>query len=236
MPPKKDTQGPCRSFPRPAIDSAQVPTTDSILVDFMSNDFQKKQDEQLSKIQASVIASCSPLVNLWSELDAQEMQGDKSELIPADVVLRSIQTTLTLIGNATNYISTLRRENIIKALPRSRENLAKILKQVTKQDSIGEGTHLFGENAMEEVSKRITTLESFRKSATKADPKKHKQESRFLGKGPAAKYGGRPGRPNWRLYNRNQAEGKVFQRHGNSHKGATRSQKYVHKPGSSSKQ
>jgi hypothetical protein len=78
------------------------------------------------------------------------MQGAKSELIPADVVLRSIQAiyTLTLIGNATNFIFTLRRENIIKALPKSRENLAKILKQVTKQDSIGEGTRLFGENVM----------------------------------------------------------------------------------------
>ena len=68
----------------------------------MANDFPKKQDEQLSKIQASVIASCSPLANLWSELDAQEIKGAKSDLIPADVVLRSIQATLTLIGNATN--------------------------------------------------------------------------------------------------------------------------------------
>lgn len=234
--PRKARKDFAEEFPRPALDSAQVPTTDSILVDFMANDFPKKQDEQLSKIQASVIASCSPLANLWSELDAQEMKGAKSELIPADVVLRSIQATLTLIGNATNYISIQRRENIIKALPKSRENLAKILKQVTKRDSIGEGTHLFGENAMDEVSKRITTLESFRKSASKADPKKQKQESRFLGKGPAAKYGGRPGRSNWHLYNRNQSEGKVFQRQGNGYKGAPRAQKYIHKPGSSSKQ
>ena len=94
-------------FPRSAIDSAQVPITDSILVDFMANDFPKKQDEQLSKIQTSVIASCSPLANLWSELDAQEIKGAKSELIPAHVVLRSIQATLTLIGNATNYILSI---------------------------------------------------------------------------------------------------------------------------------
>jgi hypothetical protein len=151
--PRKTCKDLAEEFPQPAVDSAQVPKTDSILVDFMTNDFPKKQDEQLSKIKASIIASCSPLASLWSELDAQEMKGAKLELIPADVVLRSIQATLTLIGNATNYISTLRRENIIKALPRSRENLVKILKQVTKQDSIGEGMHLFGENAMDEVSK-----------------------------------------------------------------------------------
>ena len=132
------------------------------------------------------------------------MKGSKSELIPADVVMGCVQVTLTLIGNASNYISTLRRENIIKALPKSRENLAKILKQVSRQDSIGEGPHLFGDDAMDQVSKRITTLESFRKSANNADPKKHTQQSRFLGKGPAAKYGGRPGQSNWRLYRRRQ--------------------------------
>ena len=110
--PRKTRKDLAEEFPRPAIDSTQVPTTDSILMDFMGNDFPKKQDEQLSKIQASVIASCSPLANLWSELDAREMKGVKSELIPVDVVLRSIQATLTLIGNATNYIST-QRENII---------------------------------------------------------------------------------------------------------------------------
>ena len=54
-------------------------------MDRMANDFSKKQDEQLSKIQASIIASCSPLANLWYELDAQEMKGAKSELIRADV-------------------------------------------------------------------------------------------------------------------------------------------------------
>ena len=108
--PRKTRKSLAEEFPRPAVASAQVPMTDSILADFMASDFPKKQDEQLSKIQASVIASSSPIANLWSELDAQEMKGTKSELIPADVVLRSIQATLTLIGNAANYISTLRRE------------------------------------------------------------------------------------------------------------------------------
>ena len=149
--PRKTRRSIAEEFPRPA--SAKVPTTDSILVDFMATDFPKKQDEQLSKIQASVIASCSPIAHLWSELDAQQMKGTKSELIPADVVLKSIQATLTLIGNANNYISTMRRDNIIKALPKSRENRVKILKQVTKQDVVGEGSHLFGDQAMGEVSK-----------------------------------------------------------------------------------
>ena len=54
---------------------------------------------------------------------------------------------------------------------------------------MSEGTHLFGDDAMDEVSKRITTLESFRKSASKADPKRQKQDGRFLGKGPAASTG-----------------------------------------------
>ena len=108
--PRKTRKFLAHEYPRPAITATKVPTTDSILVDFMASVFPKKQDEQLSKIQASVIASCSPVANLWSELDAQEMKGTKSELIPADVVMGCIQATLTLIGNASNYISTLRRE------------------------------------------------------------------------------------------------------------------------------
>jgi hypothetical protein len=40
--PRKTRKDLAEEFPRPAIDSAQVPTTDSILVDFMSNDFPKK--------------------------------------------------------------------------------------------------------------------------------------------------------------------------------------------------
>lgn len=233
--PRKTRRNIAEEFPRPA--SAKVPTTDPILVDFMARDFPKKQDEQLSKIQASVIASCSPIANLWSELDAQQMKGTKSELIPGDVVMKAIQATLTLVGNASSYISTLRRDNIIQALPKSRENLAKILKQVTKQDVVGEGSHLFGEQAMDEVSKRITTLESFRKSANKADPNKQKQQNnRFLGKGPTAKYGGRPGRTYSHLYDRSQKQGKIFQRQGNGPKGSGRPQKYYQKPGSNSKQ
>ena len=67
-----------------------------------------KQDEQLSKIQASITAVCSPIANLWSELDAQNMKRLKSELVPADVVL---QASPNLIGKATNYASTLSRES-----------------------------------------------------------------------------------------------------------------------------
>ena len=51
--------------------------------------------------------------------------------------------------------------------------------QVTEWDLIGERTHFSGESAMDEVSNRITTLESFRKSASKADQTKKKQENCF---------------------------------------------------------
>ncbi len=47
--PRKVRRDLADEFPRPAIASAQVPTTDSILVDFMAADFPKKRDEQLSK-------------------------------------------------------------------------------------------------------------------------------------------------------------------------------------------
>ena len=75
--PRKTRKRFAEEYPRPAVTAAKVPTTGSILVDFMASDFPKKQDEQLSKIQASVIAACA---NLWSELDAQEMKEPNRSL------------------------------------------------------------------------------------------------------------------------------------------------------------
>ena len=201
-------------YPHPVIASAQVPTTDPILVDFLASDFPKKQDEQLSKnsgiCYCIVFSNSQPL----SELDTQEMKGTKSELIPVNIVYTG--------WNAINYISTLRRENIIKkALPKSRENLAKILKPVTKQDSVGEGTHLFGNDAMDQVLKWITALESLESQWIKQTQRCRNKTAR---KARTQSMGGRPGRSNWRLYNGNQAERKVFQRQRNGHKGPIRSQ------------
>ena len=189
--PKEKRKEIAREFPRPGTKAAQVPVADQTLVDFMGQNFPKKRDEQLSRIQASIIASCSPLADLWFGLDEQGFTGSDEELIPTSEVLRALQSSLALIGNATCYISQQRKTTIIEALPRSQANLAMILKQVGKQEHAGSKSALFGPEAMEEITKRVSTLESCRKAVSKVDDNKSKGKDCFLGKCSTGQYGAR---------------------------------------------
>ena len=193
-------------YPRPSIEATQVPKADQLIVDFMAKDFPKKQDERLSRIQASVVAACAPITNLLSSMEEQNLSGSQEELIPADEVLRVLQASLVLIGNSVNYISQQRREAILSAFPTSRSNLAKILRQICNKDfEVGEKeTELFGSKAMEKVSERVNALEAFKKAVAKADTSQ-KKGSRLLGKGPAAKYGSSAGQSSWHPYSREEA-------------------------------
>ena len=58
--------------------------------------------KQLAKVQATVLATCAPLVNFWSHMS--EFAGKTEELIPVSDVIRVTQDTLALIGNASNYV------------------------------------------------------------------------------------------------------------------------------------
>ncbi len=192
---KTARKGFAEQFPKPSSTGTQIPTANSVLADFMGSNFPKKQDDQLAKVQAAIMGSVAPVFNLWADCVEQDVTGDSSELIPADVVLTTMKATVSLIGNAFAYVSSQRRENIIKSLPKTQTNLAKILSRVSKTDVSGQDGPLFGEKSMTKVSKRISILENFRKSASTADPKN--QGNRFLGKGPAAKRGDKLGRPSW---------------------------------------
>ena len=84
-----------------------------------------------------------------------------------------MKATITLIGNATSYVSSQRRENILKSLLKSRSNLVIILQQVSRRLPGKTGADFFGEATMDEVSKRVTILENFHKSALSAEPRKN---------------------------------------------------------------
>ena len=75
-------------------------------------------------------------------------------------MLKTIKATVSLVGNAFSNVNSQRRGNIVKALPKSWANLAKILNQVSKTEIVNSGSDLFGEDAMSKVS---SILENFRK-------------------------------------------------------------------------
>ena len=114
-------------FPKPNCSAVKVPPANPVLVDFMGSDFPRKRDEQLAKIQSAVTAATSPVCNLWADVLEQGLEDQSTDLIPAEVVLKTCKATVSLLGNAVSYINSQRRENIIKSLPKSRSKLASIL-------------------------------------------------------------------------------------------------------------
>ena len=178
-----------QSFPRPDLPVTKTPVTDPLIIDFMNRDFPKKVDEQLSKVQTSVIASCALVACLMSQLEQRGLTGEADELMPIKEVMKVCKASLMLVGNAVQFISQQRRTAIVRATPHSRSSLGKILKEVCKLDvDDEENTDLFGERVLAKVSERVNTLESFRKMVAKVTPSQKKQ-NRFLGRGPAGKHG-----------------------------------------------
>ena len=66
------------------------------------------------KIQATVLASSSPLANFWSHLTEQGFEGKNDEYVAVGEVLDVIKDSLMLIGNASDYITQSRRRSIIE--------------------------------------------------------------------------------------------------------------------------
>ena len=101
--PKCKHQEIAREYPKPDLPAAKVPKIDSDILGALGGEFPMSSDRQLARIQASVLAACAPLVNLWSQLEDQGLSGKPNDLIPVSEVLKISKTTLILIGNAFNY-------------------------------------------------------------------------------------------------------------------------------------
>ena len=126
-------------------------------------------DKQLAQIQASVLATCAPVINLWSQLEDQGLSGKPNDLIPVSEVLKISKTALMLIGNASNYISETRRRVAIDTVKQSRPKLAKFLREICKED-LGEASgDLFGPRARQKVTERDNTIQAINKALTKVE-------------------------------------------------------------------
>ena len=64
------------------------------------------------KIQATVLASTSPIANCWSHLTEQGFEDKGDEYVAVGAVLDVIKASLMLIGNASHYITQSRRSII----------------------------------------------------------------------------------------------------------------------------
>ena len=179
-------------YPRPDTPSAKVPKLDTVFKGALAGEGTAKSDQDLAKIQASVLAACTPIANLWAHLDSQGFKGDAGEYIPTEDVLRVAKDTLALLGNASNYISQVRRNQFIGSMTNQHPAVARFLRDIKKGGNCGKDAELLGTDIQKKVTDRADTIDAFNKAVSKVE-KQAKLEGRFLAKRPAA-HGGRSGR------------------------------------------
>ena len=61
---------------------------DSDIFGALRGEFSMSSDKQLARIQASVLATCAPVINLWSQLEDQGLSGKPNDLFPVSEVLK----------------------------------------------------------------------------------------------------------------------------------------------------
>ena len=153
-----------RDNPLPDIPSLHPPETDDVLVDYMNNDFPSSSEEHYKRIQTAVISAGAPMLNLWAHLEEQQLTVGQGGLIQTEVVLEMIQKSLVLLGNASNYVSEIRRDLIIGKLSKKKRSLGRVLKSACIKNK-PEGALLFGPVAYKAISERVDTLAAFNKTA-----------------------------------------------------------------------
>ena len=152
--------------PLPDHDSLKCLQADDSIVDFLGRDFPAKHDNQLKRAQSAILAAAAPPLNLWRELHDQGLDRSPDSLIPVGTVLESIQKSLVLTGNASNYVSLIRRDLIISKMDSKNRNLAKVMKSICTENQ-PDDTLLFGTRVHKALNERAETATSLRKVATK---------------------------------------------------------------------
>ena len=171
---------------------------DDSIVDFLGKDFPVKTDNQLKRVQSAVLSAAAPPLNLWKELHDQGLCGSTDSLIPVGTVLEMIQKSLVLTGNASNYVSLVRRDLIISKMDSKNRNLSKVMKSICKRCK-PEDSLLFGSEVHKALNKRAETAASLRKVASKFSESRPKtfgrgQPNKFFRRGLASDSDRRPGR------------------------------------------
>ena len=118
--------------------------------------------------------------------------------MPVDTVLDTLQRSIVLIGNASNYVSQVRRDVIIRKLESHNKGLASVLKSICKKHQPEEDL-LFGSQVHKALNERAQTLDSFKKVASKVSQPQSTsrsswKEKKFFRDSPARDHGHGSGR------------------------------------------
>ena len=141
---------------------------DDDIVHFAGKDFPKVVDNKYKRIQPAVLASAAPCLNLWKNLSEQGMTNYQNSLVPVETVMDMIQRSVVLVGNASNYISQVRRDHTIFHMGRNNSGLAQTLKSVCKKHAPKDDL-LFGPTVHKALTERAETISALKKVAQKID-------------------------------------------------------------------
>ena len=115
---------------------------------------------------ATIIASAAHTLCLWKDLDNQGFTSGQGGLMPVDVVLNTLQRSIVLTSNVSNYVSQIRWDNIIRRLESQNKGLAYSLKSIRKKHQPEEDL-LFGSQVHKALNECAQTLDSLKKVASK---------------------------------------------------------------------
>lgn len=207
---KDEREALIKDHPKPDLPACKVPAVDKFIKEFLGKRYPKEEDGELAKIQAATLLPICPLAFAWNSLLDSGAGEDPEMLVPVTEVISMIQRTICLIGNASEFISQIRRTKILEKLDTSWSKYG-------QEDFSDSKETLFGENFQQTLAskvekeavlaKAVVTSKRSKENRGKETSSSHRRDSygrnQFFRGSPSARYGGRQGK-NYQPYNTNQ--------------------------------
>ena len=182
--------------PFPEVEEAQCPRLDNFVRDLPSLGFGRKTDKAMAAVQTRVCAAFAPVSAAWAAVDAGR---------PTKEITQLLQVAVSLVGDAANSISVMRRQRLTGQLPNKCPS--SLLREMAPS-----GNLLFGEDFTRQYKKRTQEIDAFRRSSGSSKPKpayKDSRPSNFRGHNyyPASAGGRRGGHRSFPRHDNHRREG-----------------------------
>ena len=132
--------------PRADVPAAKVPTVDHFIKDFAGEAF----GFDAAGAQRNVLSASGPLTGLWASIREEFPDGvPPGAAVEVSTLLPIIQRSLVLVGNASNSISEMRREEILRSIE------PKFAHYAEGSTPEGDPPRLFGDSFKDKLKKRV---------------------------------------------------------------------------------
>lgn len=147
------------AFALPKVAVTKAPSLDHVMASQCSKS-TKSNDWSLSRIQALMLDAIAPLSQ------AMELFHSDAEEISSEQIAKAVESAITLLGNASSQMSSLRRTRVLQEYNRELVEWAQL--RETKFNEAAPA--LFGQDFPEEVTKHLAQVDSLKKAKAAAKP------------------------------------------------------------------